>query len=78
MPAQSGVREKLIKAKLTLVMRNKFDFLLCLFGLHLSDVFRIEEIKDPTGKVVQLVLINRCTNCGKLSYLRVDLTYKIP
>ena len=78
MLAQSGVREKFIKMKPISIMNKKFIFWLCLFGLHPSDVFRIEEIKDATGKVIQLVLINRCVGCGKLSYLRVDLTYKIP
>jgi len=50
---------------------------MCFFGFHFRDIYKILDITDPTGRVLQQVIINRCTNCGNLLIKRVDLTYQV-
>lgn len=36
------------------------------FGLHKFEVFKQDKKTDPKGNVIGLVIISRCTNCGKI------------
>lgn len=38
----------------------------CAFGLHKSDVYKQEDIKDVYGHVIGIAIITRCNNCGKI------------
>ena len=37
------------------------------FGLHKFEVFKQDEKTDPKGNVIGLVIISRCSNCGKIT-----------
>lgn len=37
------------------------------FGLHKFEVFKQENKTDPKGNTVGLVIISRCSNCGKIT-----------
>lgn len=39
----------------------------CWFGLHKYEVYKQEDIKDVHGHVIGIIIISRCTNCGKLN-----------
>lgn len=36
------------------------------FRLHKFEVFQQEKKTDPKGNVIGLVIISRCSNCGKI------------
>ncbi len=50
----------------------------CFFGLHKYIVHATDKITDPAGNLLQKILINRCENCGRIHYTRIDLTYQVP
>lgn len=37
------------------------------FGLHKFEVFEQDKKTDPKGNVIGLVIISRCSNCGKIT-----------
>jgi hypothetical protein len=49
----------------------------CFFGLHKYEVYKEEDALDSRKEVCSKVIINRCTNCGKISFTYVPLTKNI-
>ena len=45
----------------------------CAFGLHKYEVYKEHEIKDYNGDTIMQVIVNRCSNCGKLHANYVDM-----
>ena len=44
----------------------------CKFlGLHKFEVFKQENKTDPKGNVIGIVIISRCSNCGKIKSVRI-------
>lgn len=39
----------------------------CWLGLHSSVIHKEVDLVDIKNSVIGLVIINRCTNCGKIS-----------
>ena len=37
------------------------------FGLHKFELFKQDKKKYPKGNVIGLVIISRCSNCGKIT-----------
>lgn len=37
------------------------------FGLHKFEVFKQENKTDPKGNTIGIVIISRCSNCGKIT-----------
>lgn len=37
-----------------------------LFNLHKYEVIKEEKLLDAKGNIVGIVIISRCTNCGKI------------
>jgi hypothetical protein len=37
------------------------------FGLHKYEIIKQEKKTDPKGNAIGIVIISRCTNCGKIS-----------
>lgn len=52
---------------------NKHQDLKCFFRLHKYEVYKEEELKDIRGNVIGKVIINRCTNCGRLKTYNISL-----
>ena len=38
------------------------------FGLHKYEINKKKKKTDPKGNVIGLVIISRCTNCGKIKF----------
>ena len=38
------------------------------FGLHKYEIIKKKKKTDPKGNVIGLVIISRCTNCGKIKF----------
>ena len=53
-------------------MNNKK--LSCAFGLHQFEVYKEEKLSDIRGNVIGKVIINRCSNCGKIKSYKIYTT----
>lgn len=36
------------------------------FGLHKYEIIQQEKKTDPKGNIIGIVIISRCSNCGKI------------
>lgn len=41
------------------------------FNIHKYEVLKEEELKDAHGILIGKVIISRCTNCGKIKFIRI-------
>ena len=41
------------------------------FGIHKYEVLKEEELREAHGNVVGKVIIYRCTNCGKIKFIKI-------
>ena len=41
------------------------------FNIHKYEVLKEEELKDAHGILIGIVIISRCTNCGKIKSVRI-------
>lgn len=51
---------------------NKLQDLKCLFKLHKYEVYKEEEYKDVRGNIIGKIIINRCSNCGKIKSIIIE------
>lgn len=42
-----------------------------LFGLHKYEVFKEEKKLDTKGNPIGIIIISRCSNCGKLKHTTI-------
>lgn len=42
-----------------------------LLNLHKYEIIREEKKTDQKGNVIGVVIISRCTNCGKIKYTTI-------
>lgn len=47
------------------------------FRLHKYEIIQQEKKTDPKGNIIGLVIISRCTNCGKIKieFVATDANY---
>lgn len=48
--------------------------LYCAFGLHQFEVYKEEKLSDVRGNIIGKVIINRCSNCGKIKSYKIYTT----
>lgn len=41
------------------------------FNIHKYEVLKEEELKDAHGILIGKVIVSRCTNCGKIKFIRI-------
>lgn len=46
-----------------------------LFNLHKYEVIKEEQLIDTKGNVVGLVIVSRCSNCGKIKQTTIYTEY---
>ena len=46
-----------------------------LFNLHKYEVIKEEKLLDARGNIVGIVIISRCTNCGKIKQTTIYTEY---
>lgn len=46
-----------------------------LFNLHKYEVIKEEQLIDSKGNVVGLVIVSRCSNCGKIKQTTIYTEY---
>lgn len=46
----------------------------CFFGLHKYEVYKEEGVFDVRKELCGKAIVNRCTNCGKIKIINIQLT----
>ena len=41
------------------------------FNIHKYEVLKEEELRNSHGILISKVIISRCSNCGKIKYVRI-------
>lgn len=52
---------------------NKLQDLKCFLRLHKYEIYKEEEYKDVRGNIIGKVIISRCSNCGKIKSIIVEM-----
>lgn len=47
-------------------MENKHQDIKCFFGAHKYEIYKEEEMKNFRNEIIGKVVINRCSNCGRI------------
>jgi hypothetical protein len=55
-------------------MENKHQDIKCFFGAHKYEIYKEEEMKNFRNEIIGKVVINRCSNCGRIKVKRVYTT----
>ena len=44
----------------------------CFLGTHKYELLETRELKNFRDEITKIIYINRCSNCGKISYTEID------
>lgn len=50
---------------------NKYQDFKCFFGEHHYEVYKEIPLTDIRNNIIGKIIINRCSNCGKIKQIRI-------